>query len=130
MAYTKHTWQRGDVITSAKLNEMENGIAAASAIVFITATWDDDLNGYVLNATFTEIENYFNNDVLILVKMIAIGTDTYEITDINFVSSVGENENPTEYYVGVTPFNPNGGETIWFIAETSNGIPLYQPNSI
>ena len=28
MAYDKNTWQSGDVVTSAKLNNIENGIAA------------------------------------------------------------------------------------------------------
>lgn len=30
MAYQKHTWQKGDVITSTKLNEMEKGIEDAA----------------------------------------------------------------------------------------------------
>lgn len=30
MSYTKNTWQSGDVVTSAKLNHMEDGIEAAS----------------------------------------------------------------------------------------------------
>ena len=30
MSYTKNTWKSGDTVTSAKLNNMEEGIAAAS----------------------------------------------------------------------------------------------------
>lgn len=33
MAYEKQNWQTGDVVTSAKLNHMEDGIAAGGALV-------------------------------------------------------------------------------------------------
>lgn len=33
MAYEKNTWARGDVVTSAKLNHMEDGIAGACPLV-------------------------------------------------------------------------------------------------
>ena len=32
MSYTKSEWQKGDVITSAKLNNIENGISAIGAL--------------------------------------------------------------------------------------------------
>lgn len=37
MSYTKNTWENGDIITAAKMNNIENGIAAASydAILYI-----------------------------------------------------------------------------------------------
>lgn len=41
MAYEKNTWASGDVVTSAKLNHMENGIEAASSpydLVIVAAT--------------------------------------------------------------------------------------------
>ena len=40
MAYTPTVWETGDVITAEKLNKAENGIAAATPIVF-TLTIDD-----------------------------------------------------------------------------------------
>lgn len=33
MSYEKQTWQTGDVVTSAKLNHMEDGIAAGGVLV-------------------------------------------------------------------------------------------------
>ena len=47
MAYEKNTWASGDVVTSAKLNHMENGIEAASSpydlvIVADTTEYDGD----------------------------------------------------------------------------------------
>lgn len=37
MSYTKNTWENGDIITAAKMNNIENGIEAASydAILYI-----------------------------------------------------------------------------------------------
>lgn len=33
MAYSKNTWAKGDVVTSAKLNNIESGISTAEAVV-------------------------------------------------------------------------------------------------
>ena len=46
MAYEKNTWASGDVVTSAKLNHMENGIAnAGSGISVDVKVWQVDSNG-------------------------------------------------------------------------------------
>lgn len=39
MSYEKQTWQTGDVVTSAKLNHMEDGIAAGGVLV-VNVTYD------------------------------------------------------------------------------------------
>lgn len=38
MAYVKNTWKSGDVVTSAKLNNIENGIANLSNAIVATET--------------------------------------------------------------------------------------------
>lgn len=43
MAYEKQNWQTGDVVTSAKLNHMEDGIAAGGALVVNVANVDEVL---------------------------------------------------------------------------------------
>lgn len=50
MAYEKNTWASGDVVTSAKLNNIENGIAGGG--VLIVGTQED---GNTLDCTFREI---------------------------------------------------------------------------
>lgn len=40
--YVKQTWQTGDVVTSAKLNHMEDGIAAAGGGVLVVNVTDVD----------------------------------------------------------------------------------------
>lgn len=56
MSYTPTSWQNGDVITSAKLNKIENGIANAgggTGILFATV----DLSTASLDKTWQEIAN-------------------------------------------------------------------------
>ena len=38
MAYTKNTWTDGDIVTSAKLNHMEDGIANAYEVMVVGGT--------------------------------------------------------------------------------------------
>lgn len=38
MSYEKQTWQTGDVVTSAKLNHMEDGIAAGGGALVVNVT--------------------------------------------------------------------------------------------
>lgn len=52
MSYTKKTWQTGDTITSAALNNMENGIKAHDdAIAEISPVFSVENN--VVTITFT-----------------------------------------------------------------------------
>lgn len=66
MAYEKHTWADGEVITKEKLNNMEDGIeAAGSGEITATATVDNTTgtpgvtvtaDGSALNFAFTRIK--------------------------------------------------------------------------
>lgn len=61
MAYEKQTWQTGDVVTSAKLNHMEDGIASASsggalAITITKTVFSQDEIHYEANRTAGEIK--------------------------------------------------------------------------
>lgn len=38
MAYTKNTWKTGDIVSSQKLNHMEDGIANAYEVMVINDT--------------------------------------------------------------------------------------------
>ena len=49
MSYTPNTWKSGDVVTSAKLNKMENGIVNSVLVV----TMDEN---NTLDHTYAEIE--------------------------------------------------------------------------
>ena len=57
MAYTKQTWNTGDVITAEKLNHMEDGIGGN---VFIANLSEDD-GTTVIDETYNEIVEAFDN---------------------------------------------------------------------
>lgn len=42
MAYEKQTWQTGDVVTSAKLNHMEDGIAGGGGVTVIPLEFENN----------------------------------------------------------------------------------------
>ena len=62
MAYEKHTWQTGEVITAEKLNNLEDGIAQGGSDGFftfkITVTKDGESSTpiFTKNASFAEIK--------------------------------------------------------------------------
>ena len=54
MSYSKNTWQSGDVVTSAKLNNIEGGIESASSAVIVVEYTDED-DTITLGMTWQEI---------------------------------------------------------------------------
>ncbi len=62
MAYTPTTWNRGDTVTSTKLNKLEQGVANAGNGLIIT-----DTNG-TLDKTFAEIYDALADGVPCFVK--------------------------------------------------------------
>lgn len=55
MAYEPTNWKTGDVVTSAKLNKLEQGVADGSGVLVVHSTYDGSLDTYVLNKTAFEI---------------------------------------------------------------------------
>lgn len=88
MAYTKNTWVTGDIVTSAKLNHMEDGIANAGGLV-VAIDWDDTLETTILDKTWQEIHNAS--------PFVAI-VDS-ESGQTSFVTEVGYDDRAGSYYV-------------------------------
>ena len=65
MAYTKNTWQTGDVVTSAKLNNIENGIAGPDPLVVTESKSGDN---YVLDKTWNEIKTAIDANRVVWLK--------------------------------------------------------------
>ena len=59
MAYTKNNWKSGDVVTSSKLNHMEDGIADAGGTLVIGGFSSNDIDVLIgtSNKTWQEIDN-------------------------------------------------------------------------
>lgn len=78
MSYEPTVWKDGDLVTSAKLNKLEQGVTAASNGIFIV---NDNEN--VLDKTYAEIAAAAANNIVIL-KYIDIG-----ITFIQYLLGYG-----------------------------------------
>ena len=59
MSYTPTTWKDGDLVTSAKLNKIENGIVGASGLFIIHEEWQEENNEYSLtdNVSYNDVKN-------------------------------------------------------------------------
>lgn len=57
MAYTPTTWKSGDVVTSAKLNKLETGVANAGGVFRVLFT---DNGSWECEKTFAEVLEAYN----------------------------------------------------------------------
>lgn len=101
MAYVKQTWQTGDTVTSAKLNHMENGIAAAGdaalvvgstvegSTITLTKTYQEILDGNYVAVVITPADGYSMRG-----HILSVGEDHGALT-VKCLMDVGENFNFT-----------------------------------
>lgn len=123
MSYTPTSWQNGDVITSAKLNKIENGIANAGGgtdILFATI----DTSTRALDKTWQELVNAkvayirFNN-----------GNGTLNMPVI-YTEVVQNNEYVVASF-GVAKITENDEQKLapmlfTFVATSADGYPAFQ----
>ena len=102
MSYTPNTWKSGDVVTSAKLNNMEQGIANAGAMIVHN---DDD----TLDKTWQEI-----HDAAPLVWLFING-NYVQMTSIDIEG----------FYVGF--YDASGATAYDYEASSADGYPVLQP---
>ena len=71
MAYTKQTWNNGDVITADKLNHMEDGIYIAKDDndFIIEVNYDTTEYKYIVNKSIEEIDEAFTEGKELRVKI-------------------------------------------------------------
>lgn len=95
MSYTKTTWATGDVVSSEKLNHLEQGVYDASNGTFIiTVTPDTEADGGSCTAdkTFAEVLDAYNNGKLPIVLFYsnpAFSEILYPYSIVNFSSTYG-----------------------------------------
>lgn len=111
MAYTPTEWQSGDIVTSEKLNKIENGIADAGGVLVATV----DTQTYALDKTWKEID-----EAPFTVVRINDGTNHLKLPVLAIVRS-----SPTQLKVTcMSPEDPTGGMT--FVATSEDGYPVLQ----
>lgn len=107
MAYTKQIWKKGDIVTPARLNHMEDGIEAAhngtsvGVIIDTNGTLDKNYNEIIemiANYDFVIIRSYDEND---------------SILGVYFVMNVEEMS--SRYYVST---NDSG---VTFVSDSATG---------
>lgn len=88
MSYEKQTWQTGDIVTSAKLNHMEDGIAAAGSgggggggALVVNA----DMNTGALDKTAGEIMAAAKTGLVLLF----LDFSEISFTNVTYLSSAG-----------------------------------------
>lgn len=68
MAYTKNTWKTGDIVSSVKLNHMEDGIANSENVFIVggVSFGDGGIEG-TLDKTWQEIYDAMQSKICIIV---------------------------------------------------------------
>lgn len=115
MAYTKNTWNTGDIVTSEKLNHMEDGIAGGGNI-FVVGGVTVDSKGQLegtLDKTWQEVHDAMLSKICILITANDIGIVQELITDA-FIGTGGG------YGGGYVVTTSKGS---WFTTSTANGYP-------
>lgn len=108
MSYIPTVWASGDIVTSTKLNKLENGVANAGGGggAFIVYVGDND----TLDKTWQEIYDAFTSGTIALIL-----AGQGENAMANAVISAGYNEIAQAYLVGT-----NGGN---FSCESADDYP-------
>ena len=107
MAYTPTEWQSGDIVTSAKLNKIENGIAGAGGGNPVVEMSTEDGQTYTCDTTCEELTAMKDNGTAFTIKNV-----TPQGTAILF---------PTM----VTPYNQGGVVIIAMTVLTAATTMLY-----
>ena len=117
MSYEPTTWKDGDIVTSAKLNKLEQGVAS-SEILVVNEEYDEDNDCNVLDKTIQEIANA----KLCFLKMVE------DITGINGWSYAPLTEIfsavvPNDYDIPVEGYYINFDNDTHFYSATEDGYP-------
>lgn len=105
MAYEPTNWQAGDIVTSAKLNKIEQGIAAGGGVLVVHANEEG-----ALDKTWQEI---YDADVCF------VNVNDDGVKAFYYISTI-QNDNNT--YI-VSFFAPNDVSAITFISSSPDDYP-------
>lgn len=132
MAYTPTTWNRGDTVTSTKLNKLEQGVANAGSAVIITD------NGTSLDKTFAEIYDLILNGIPCYIKYSAGASSTNLDTEYSYATMLLSvvkvqkyNNDYRIYAVCAMASSPSGSvmlgtSEVWaYQASSSSGYPTF-----
>ena len=125
MSYTPTEWQSGDIVTSTKLNKLENGVAAASGggVLVVNVAMNEAQTAYVMDKTYAEIHAALLTGAVFTVNQVDTAGG-YQISADQIVADVHDSGQAEAPYVLTTY---NGGNSSTFIAATEDDYPAYTP---
>lgn len=112
MSYEPTNWKSGDVVTSTKLNKLEQGVADAGGVFVVGMTYDYDNSRITLDKTYAEILSAVQAGNVVIAKGADADND-YDL--IEGVMSLGAFDGT--YYATVY----QGAETNVFSADSASG---------
>ena len=91
MSYEPTNWKTGDVVTSAKLNKLEQGVAGAGGLFVVHASYNEQNDADVLDHTAQELLDAINDGKIIIYLYIVDGNagvrSAYQGTMTDFLHS-------------------------------------------
>lgn len=121
MSYEPTNWKTGDVVTSAKLNKLEQGVANGSGNVLVVEEEDGQLT-----ETYTDIVDALHTTGVIL----EIKTHDPELTALFRVVSYGyvqgEDEGESSDYYALEFFSGSAAlfNSRYYVTDTVDGYPI------
>lgn len=114
MSYTPTNWKAGDVITSEKLNKLENGVAGSGGGALIV----NDNDSGTLDKTWQEISDAVEAGSVVLVYN---GSDIDR--SIRYLGGLFSEDG--DYGVAFVDYS-SGSARIWlFVADSADGYPVF-----
>lgn len=122
MSYTKYTWQTGEVITAAKLNNMEDGIDDKLIVNMLDdETGELDVSYADLLAAWTA-----KKQVILYYHATAVGGDVYESVPLINIFIDPDNKYKASF-ININVVNRSAVGII-FEAETDSAHLAYEPD--
>ncbi len=126
MSYEKNTWATGDVVTSEKLNHMEDGIAEGGSggtpIINTTRTAGSDYSTvFTFDKTFAEVKAMLDAGQIPVVKCVYETEDRTMYYPVYGTGKWGDDN----YYVKMQGMYEGYYTTVEAEAETTSSYPAY-----
>ena len=115
MAYEPTTWKSGDVVTSSKLNKLEQGVAGASLVVNV------DMQNMRFDKTAKEIGDACKTGVVVLITP---SMNEHNVVVAYFVSKIVMADGDHAGQIAINFYLPVEGTTITAYALTENDYPV------
>lgn len=120
-SYKPNTWAKGDVVTSAKLNNIENGIVnagQATPVLMVLENPEDESSTMILNKTWQELFDAAGEGAFLF----AMGAGPQSFV-YGFISGIANTGN--EYLVGIDMAEGASIRHMNFVADKPDARPSY-----